>query len=171
MAGKRKIRNALPKDAEAIAHIYNEGIEDRIATFETETRDAGERRRWLAEHDSKHPVLVAEDREGRVVGWASISPISQRGCYSGVGEYSVYVRRDSRGGGVGVELLGALIDRAEGLGYWKLIGRTFTFNEGSRKLAKRFGFREVGVLEKHGKLDDRWLDVVELERLIPENLT
>jgi L-amino acid N-acyltransferase YncA len=170
LAAEFKVRSAVSTDAAAIASIYNQGIEDRIATFEMEKRDAGERRRWLEEHDEKHPVIVAEASDGQVVGWGSISPISPRRCYSGVGEYSVYVRRDMRGRGLGSGLLESLIERAEGEGYWKLIGRMFSFNEGSRRLSRRHGFREVGVLEKHGKLDGRWVDVVEVERLIPKNI-
>lgn len=169
MSSATIIRDARSKDAEALALIYNQGIEDRIATFETDMRDAKERQAWLGEHDASHPVIVAEDETGQVVGWASIAPISERSCYWGVGEYSVYIRRDSRGAGVGTSLLGALVDRARSLGYWKLIARVFTFNETTIRLAKRYGFREVGVLQKHGKLDGKWLDVLEMERLFPEN--
>jgi phosphinothricin acetyltransferase len=170
LAVQFEVRVALPTDADAIAAIYNQGIDDRVATFETEKRDGEERRRWLGEHDQRHPVIIAESATGEVVGWASISPISPRSCYSGVGEFSVYVRRDSRGGGVGAKLLGSLIERATALGYWKLIGRIFSFNEASRHLSKRHGFREIGVLEKHGRLDGEWVDVVEVERMIPENI-
>lgn len=164
-----RIRDAVGADAEALAAIYNQGIEDRVATFETDMRDAEERKAWLSRHDAKHPVIVAEDEAGQVAGWAAIAPISERSCYSGVGEYSVYVRRDSRGSGIGTTLLGALIDRAASLGYWKLVARVFTFNVATIRLAKRHGFREVGVLQKHGKLDEKWLDVLEMERLFPEN--
>jgi L-amino acid N-acyltransferase YncA len=166
------VRAAEPGDAEAIAFIYNQGIEDRVATFETGRRSGEDRRRWLKEqHDEKHPVIVAvvtgaED----IVGWGSISAISARTCYSGVGEYSVYVRRDSRGKGVGATLIASLIERATTLGYWKLIGRIFSYNGTSIRLAKRYGFREVGVLEKHSKLDGKWVDLVEVERLIQENI-
>ena len=170
MTAKFRTRRAEARDADSIARIYNEGIEDRVATFETEKRDGAERRRWLLEHDARHPVIVAEDGKGRVVGWASISSISQRKCYSGVGEYSVYVGRESRGKGVGTELLSAVIEGARSLGYWKLLGRMFASNETSRALARRFGFRDVGVLEKHGKLDGKWLDVLEVEKVFPENL-
>lgn len=163
------IRDARPRDGEALALIYNQGIEDRVATFETDMRDAAERRTWLAGHDDRHPVIVAEDETGELVGWAAIAAISERSCYSGVGEYSVYVRRDSRGFGIGTALLGALVDRASSLGYWKLIARVFTFNEATVRLARGHGFREVGVLQKHGKLDGKWLDVLEMERLFPEN--
>jgi L-amino acid N-acyltransferase YncA len=164
------IRAAQAKDAKDIALVYNHGIQDRIATFETEERDEDDRRRWLGAHDQRHPVLVAEDETAEVVGWASVSAYSQRACYSGVGEYSVYVRRDRRGAGIGSKLLEALIAEASRVGYWKLISRIFVFNESSIRLARRYGFREVGVLQKHGRLDGRWVDVVEVERLFPENI-
>lgn len=164
------IRAARLTDAVAIAAIYNQGIEERIATFETQESDAEERREWLREHDERHPVIVAEAGEGQVVGWASISAYSQRECYSGVGEATVYVRRDMRGKGVGGKLLTALLDRARVDGYWKLLGRIFVANANSRRLFEGLGFREVGVLKKHSKLDGRRIDVVEIECLIPENI-
>lgn len=167
---KTTIRRARLSDAGEIAAIYNEGIDDRIATFETENRDAEDRARWLREHGREHPVIVAEDPDGKLAGWASVSAISERRCYSGVGEYSVYVRRDRRGAGVGKLLLGSLLKAASDAGYWKLIGRMFSFNEGSIRLSELMEFRRVGVLEKHGKLDGKWLDVVEVEKLIPGNL-
>jgi len=164
-----KIRDATRADAEALAIIYNQGIEDRVATFETDMRDTAERTEWLESHDPEHPVIVAEDAAGRVIGWAAISPISDRCCYRGVGEYSVYIRRDSRGAGLGTRLVQAIIERASSLGYWKLIGRMFTDNQPTIRIAKSLGFREVGVLRKHGKLDGKWRDVLEVERLFPEN--
>jgi len=165
-----RIRPAIEADSEALAEIYNQGIEDRIATFEADRRTVDERRHWLAQHDRRHPVLVAEEA-GEVVGWASLSSYSQRQCYSGVGEFSVYVRRDLRAKGLGTKLVRSIIEEADGLGYWKIMSRIFTFNEASRRLCSKMGFREVGILEKHGKLDGEWIDVVEVERLIPRNLT
>ncbi len=170
MAKRVKVRRARLSDAGEIAQIYNEGIEDRIATFETEKRDKKERTAWLREHGKEHPVLVVEDPDGSVAGWASITAVSDRCVYSGVGEYSVYVKRGRRGAGVGSLLLKGLLKSAADEGYWKLIGRMFSFNKGSIRLSQMLGFREVGVLEKHGKLDGKWLDVVEVEKLIPENL-
>ena len=165
-----KVRAARRADAAAIAAIYNQGIEERVATFETEPSDAEERLRWLGEHGIKRPVIVAEAGDGQVAGWASISAYSSRECYSGVGEATVYVRRDMRGRGVGGELLDALLDGAKAAGYWKLIARIFVMNAASRRLFVERGFREVGVLEKHGRLDGEWMDVVEVERLISENI-
>uniref|UniRef100_A0A7C2WJU2 N-acetyltransferase family protein n=1 Tax=Thermorudis sp. TaxID=1969470 RepID=A0A7C2WJU2_9BACT len=164
------IRRARPEDAAAIAEIYTQGILERIATFESEPRTPEMMLAWLAEHDERHPVLVAE-RAGRVLGWASISSYRPRACYAGVGEFSIYLHRDARGQGIGKVLLDALIDEARRLGYWKLLSRVFPFNTASRRLCAALGFREVGIYEKHARLDGRWLDVVIVERLIPENLT
>jgi L-amino acid N-acyltransferase YncA len=116
------------------------------------------------------PVLVA-DAEGQVVGWAGAGPYRARDCYRGIGEFSVYVRRDWRGRHVGDLLLPALIAESERLGLWKLLSRIFLFNAASRALCRKHGFRQVGVYEKHAKLDGRWLDVVIVERLIPANLS
>jgi L-amino acid N-acyltransferase YncA len=93
-----------------------------------------------------------------------------RECYRGIGEFSMYVHRDWRGRGVGDLLLARLINEAERLGLWKLLSRIFPFNEASRALCRKHGFREVGVYEKHARVDGRWLNVVIVERLISANL-
>lgn len=163
-------RPATPDDTPAIAEIYNQGIEDRSATFETEPRAPEERRAWLASIEGRYPAVVAEVY-GRVVGWAAAGPYhGGRSCYRGIGEFSVYVHRDWRGRGVGDRLLTELIAQSERYGLWKLLSRVFVFNGSSRALCRKHGFREVGVYEKHGKLDGAWLDVVIVERLIPANL-
>jgi L-amino acid N-acyltransferase YncA len=165
----RRVRAAAIDDAAAIAAIYNQGIRDRTATFETEERSPEERAHWLTEREARHVVLVAEEA-GRVVGWAALAPYSARPCYRGVAEFSIYIERGWRGRGVGTVLLRALIDAAEREGFWKLTSRLFTFNEGSRRLHRRLGFREVGINEKHARLDGRWLDTVTIERLIEANI-
>ena len=159
-------RAAGPQDAEAIARIYNEGIEERIATFETRPRTAGEIRAWF---DGAHPIVVVEE-DGVVISFANASPYSTRECYSGVAEFSVYTARESRGRGAGTLAMEALILAAEKAGFWKLVSRVFVENEPSRKLLLSLGFREVGVHEKHARLDGVWRDVVVVERLIPANL-
>jgi len=105
------------------------------------------------------------------VGWANVSTYRPRACYAGIGEFSIYIDAEVRGQGVGKVLLPALVEAAEQAGYWKLLSRVFPFNTGSRKLCAACGFREVGVYEKHAKLDGEWLGVVIVERLIPVNLT
>lgn len=164
-------RPAAPDDAPAIAEIYNQGIRARIATFETEERTAAERRQWLANHDARHPVLVAVDRRqgGRVVGWAATDSYRARACYDGVAEFSIYIHADARGAGVGKVLLDALIAAAEAAGLWKLLSRIFPENAASLSLCAKCGFRQVGVYERHAQLDGVWKDVVIVERLIPAN--
>jgi L-amino acid N-acyltransferase YncA len=163
------IRVANTDDAVAIAEIYNQGIEDRVATYETEPRSAKDQKAWLRSIAGRYPTVVAEI-DGQIVGWAGAGPYRPRECYRGIGEFSMYVRREWRRRGVGDLLIAALIHEAERLGLWKLLSRIFLFNEASRALCQKHGFREVGIYEKHARLDGRWLDVVIVERLIPANL-
>ncbi len=163
-----EIRRATEADSTAIAAIYNQGIEDRGATFETEFRTAAEMSARTAD-GARFPMLVALDGD-TVLAWAGLSSYRARACYSGIAEFSIYVERDARGRGIGRELLTSLVDAARDAGYWKLVSRIFPFNAGSRAVCKACGFREVGTYEKHGCLDGTWLDVVIVERLIPENL-
>jgi phosphinothricin acetyltransferase len=159
-------RRARPEDAAAIARIYNQGIEDRVATFETTPRSALQIEQWF---ESKLPVVVVED-DGDVVGWAATFAYADRCCYAGVAEFSVYVRRDQRGKRVGEVAMNALLNAAEAAGFWKLLSRVFPENRSSLALLERVGFRQVGIHEKHGKLEGAWRDCVIVERLIPANL-
>lgn len=163
------IRHAVPDDAAAIAAIYNQGIAERSATFETQPRTTENIQHRLADV-ARYPLLVATDAGGTVVGWAGLSDYRPRACYAGIGEFSVYLDRTARGRGIGRQLLAALVDTAREHGYWKLLSRVFLFNTPSRALCRAVGFREVGIYEKHAKLEGRWLDVVIVERLIPENI-
>ena len=161
-----KARPATPQDADAITHIYNQGIEDRIATFETRLRTPEDVLSWL---DGTHPVVVVED-DGQVIAFASTSTYRPRDCYSGIAEFSVYVARDARGRGAGRLAMQVLIEAAEKVGFWKLLSRIFVENTASRSLVKSLGFREVGVYEKHAKLDSVWRDVVIVELLLEGNI-
>jgi L-amino acid N-acyltransferase YncA len=163
------IRAATVDDAGAIAEIYNQGIEDRVATYETELRSVEDQEAWLQAIAGRYPAVVAQLDSG-IIGWADAGPYRARECYRGIGEFSIYVRRDWKGRGVGDLLLSALIREAERLGLWKLLSRIFPFNEASRALCRKHGFREVGMYERHARLEGRWLDVVIVERLIPSNL-
>ena len=149
------IRPAASADAPAIAAIYNQGIAERQATFETERRRPG---------DLQSDLLLVAERDGRVVGWAAVAAYSDRCVYAGVGEYTIYVDRGARGTGLGRELLEALAGAARDAGYYKLVGKLFTTNAASIALARRCGFREVGVHERHGRLDGEWRDVLVVER-------
>lgn len=161
-------RLAQPADADAIAAIYNQGIEDRGATFETSPRTAAEIVPKI-ELGDRFPLVVAEDGDA-IVGWAGLSEYRPRVCYAGIAEFSIYVDRAWRGRGIGRTLLTALIQAAAERGFWKLVSRVFTFNKASLALCRSCGFREVGTYEKHARLDGAWLDVVIVEHLIDENL-
>ena len=160
-------RLARPHDAAAIARIYNEGIADRVATFETEPRTIADVEAWFT-GDSQ--IVVAED-EHAIVAFASTSPYRSRPCYAGVAEFSVYVARAFRGRGAGTLVMAALLEQAEAAGSWKLVSRVFPENTASRSLLRKLGFREVGIYENHARLDGAWRDVVIVERLLPRNLT
>ena len=157
------IRPAAPGDAAAIAAIYNEGIEDRVATFETRPRDAGEVAEWIA---GGLPFVVAED--GGIAGFARVSPYSDRCVYAGIGEHGVYVARAARGRRLGVALLDALAEACEAAGYYKLTSRVFADNGASRAVHRAAGFDEVGIQRRHGRLDGEWRDCVLVERLLGE---
>ncbi|MGJ5814272.1 arsinothricin resistance N-acetyltransferase ArsN1 family A [Paludibaculum fermentans] len=158
-------RPAVPADSAAIARIYNEGIEDRVATFETRPRTEQDIRAWF---DGVHPVVVVEADDG-IVAFAATSTYRPRDCYSGVAEFSVYVARSGRGHGAGRTAMLALQDEAGKAGYWKLLSRVFTDNRASLGLLDSLGFRQVGIYEKHGKLDGVWRDVVIVELLLAGN--
>jgi L-amino acid N-acyltransferase YncA len=160
-------RPASPDDAESIARIYNDGIRDRVGTFETRERTASDVRAWF---DGVHPIIIVEDG-GAIVAFASTSSYRPRECYAGIAEFSVYVDRARRGQGAGRVAMEALIAAAREAGLWKLVSRVFLENAASRALLARVGFREVGVYEKHAQLDGVWRDAVIVERLIPENQT
>lgn len=159
-------RPADEGDAAAMARIYNEGIADRVATFETQPRTAADVARWF---DGVHPIVVVE-WGGEIVAFASTSTYRPRECYAGIAEFSVYVARAARGRGAGRVAMEALLAAAERAGYWKLVSRVFPENGASLALLRALGFREVGVYERHAQLDGVWRDVVIVERLIAANL-
>lgn len=158
------VEAATPSDAAAIARIYNQGIDDRCATFETRHRSADDVAAWLR---TPYPVVVAREG-GRVVAFASSSEYRPRECYRDIAEFSVYVERAERGRGLGRVTLAALLEAARGAGLRKLVSRVFTDNLASLALLDTLGFRRVGVYRRHGRLDGVWRDVVIVERLLDD---
>ena len=158
------IRSATGADTQAIADIYNEGIATRLATFETDPRSAQDVQAWLFAGE-RLPLIVAEDG-GEVLGFARISAYSERLVYAGVGEVSVYVTERARGRGLGTALLEALQHQAAQLGYWKLLGKLFPGNAASEAMVRRCGWRDVGLHERHSRLDGEWRDVLLVERTL-----
>jgi L-amino acid N-acyltransferase YncA len=159
---ERFTRAATSADAARIAEIYNQGIEDRVATFETEPRTAAHILNWFVE---SYPIFVSGEKNN-ILAYAIAFPYRSRPCYEGVREFSVYVAREGRSQGFGRAALGALIDEAKARGWWKLLSRIFPENLASRKLCAALGFREVGIYEKHARLDSEWRDTVIVEKLL-----
>jgi phosphinothricin acetyltransferase len=159
------LRPAQEHDAAAICTIYNQGIEDRLATLETELRTPRDRLEWLRARGARHPVIVAE-AEGQVVGWGSLNAFNPRKAYDWVADFSVYVERGWRGRGVGRRLLDHLIELARTLGYHKMVLSAFPFNEAGMALYRRLGFRIVGVYREQGQLDGKWVDTIIMEKLL-----
>ncbi|MBI2202898.1 MAG: N-acetyltransferase [Candidatus Rokubacteria bacterium] len=160
-----RTRVATADDAEAIARIYNQGIEERIATFETEPRTPADIARQLGDKGDRFPTVVVE-RDGEIVAWAGASAYRARPAYAGVAEHSVYVAREARGTGAGHAALDALADAYRARGFWKLCSRIFPENTASLALHERAGFRVVGVYRRHGTLDGLWRDCVIVEKLL-----
>jgi L-amino acid N-acyltransferase YncA len=149
-----------PADAEAVLAIYQAGIDDGDATFESTAPT------WAA-FDAGHLEahrLVASDPSGSVLGWVAGSPVSARPVYRGVVEHSLYVARTARGQGVGRALLAAFIDSTGAAGIWTIQAGIFPENTASLALHAAAGFRVVGVRERLGQHHGRWRDVVLLER-------
>jgi phosphinothricin acetyltransferase len=163
------VRLARPADAAAVATIFEQGVEDRVATFETRVPGVEDWRRRLA--SAEDLVLVAE-QDGRIVAFALAGPYTDRHeYYAGIAEATMYVERASRRRGVGLTLLDALAEAAEQRGLYKLVGKILTTNEVSIELVRRCGFREVGVHRRHGRLDGEWKDVLVVERLLGDART
>jgi L-amino acid N-acyltransferase YncA len=187
------VRLAAAPDAEVICRIYNQGIEDRVATLETELRTPDERRQWLANRSPRHPVIVAEvlapdgvsadpepgraslrppsERAGlsdpaTIVAWASLNVFNAREAYRFVADISVYVERGRRGKGAGRVLLEKLVELGRQHGFHKLALSAFPFNPGGMALYEKLGFRTVGIYREQGQLDGRWVDTIIMEKLL-----
>jgi phosphinothricin acetyltransferase len=153
------VRDLGPGDWPEVSRIFGEGIATGNATFETEVPSWEE---WHAAHLDEHRFVA--ERDGRVVGWIALAPVSSRRCYAGVAEVSAYVGEEARREGVGAELLAAVVESSERCGIWTLQTGVFPENEASLALLRRFGFRAVGTQERIGRLHRAWRDVVLLER-------
>lgn len=165
MADRISVRRALAKDAAAICLIYNQGIEDRVATLETELRTPRERRQWMLSRGPRHPVIVAEVG-GLVVGWGSLNVYNPRKAYEFVADFSIYVEREWRGKGAGSAVLSRLIEMAREYGYHKLVLSAFPTNAAGMALYRKFDFRKVGIFKEQGQLDGKWVDTIVMEKLL-----
>ncbi|MBM3219988.1 MAG: N-acetyltransferase family protein [Candidatus Rokubacteria bacterium] len=165
MRDRFDVRLATPDDAAAICRIYNQGIEDRVATLETELRTPDERRAWLTSRSPRHPVIVAVSGPD-VAGWGSLNVYNPREAYRFVADFSVYVDRAWRGKGVGDVLLARLTALAREHGFHKMVLSAFPTNTGGMALYGKHGFRTVGIYKEMGLLDGRWVDTIVMEKLL-----
>ena len=156
------VRSMRDDDWPSVLEIYGEGIATGEATFETDT-PAFEH--WSAHHPVAHRLVAT--RAQRVIGWAALTPVSDRCAYEGVAEVSVYVAAGSRGEHVGSSLLERLIESSEAAGIWTIQAGIFPENVASVQLHLQCGFRVVGTRERLGQLHGRWRDVLLLERRAP----
>jgi L-amino acid N-acyltransferase YncA len=154
-----ELRGLTREDWPAVKAIFEQGIAGGQATFET---NAPAWVAWARSHLEGHRLVALQD--GEVLGWAALAPVSERFCYAGVAEDSVYVADSAQGLGVGRALLERLIAGAEAEGFWTIQAGIFPENTASIELHKRCGFRVVGVRERIGQLNGVWRDVVLMER-------
>jgi L-amino acid N-acyltransferase YncA len=152
------VRDLLPLDWEEVAAIYAEGIATGVASFETEPPA------WEAWDAAHSEIRVLAELGGRIAGWCALSPTSERHCYRGVAEESVYVAGWAQGRGVGRALLEEVVKRSEDAGIWTLQAGIFPENKPSLRLHLGCGFRLVGVRERLGESGGGWRDVLLLER-------
>lgn len=148
------------RHADEVLSIYQEGLDSGHASFETHAPPWAT---WSAARLPDHR-FVAQDADGRVLGWVAVSPVSARPVYAGVVEHSVYVRSSARGRGVGRALLDALISSCEAAGIWTIQSGVFPENTASLAMHERAGFRVLGRRERIGRHHGVWRDVVFLER-------
>lgn len=165
MVNQMTVRKAVQEDVSSILQIYNEGIEDRVATLEEDLKDAGYMQKWFLERGERYVVLVAESNH-EVVGWASLNPYSHRCAYAGVADLSVYVKRDWRSKGVGSTLLTAIEAPAKENGFYKIVLFTFPFNQTGQGLYRKLGYQEVGIFHNQGRLDGNFVDVMAMEKFL-----
>ena len=160
-----EVRLAIPSDAEAIRAIYNVEVTESTNTFDLVPRTAEQQHAWLADHAGAHPAIVAV-RDGEVVGYGSLSPYKERPAYATTVEDSLFVHRAHRGEGVGRRLLEELVRLAADHGFHAVIARIVGDNAASIRVHEACGFALVGVEKEVGRKFGRWLDVVELQRLL-----
>jgi L-amino acid N-acyltransferase YncA len=159
------VRQAAAADVGRIRVIYNEGIEDRVATLDLEPKSAADMMEWWATRGERYEVVVAEQADA-VVGWASLNPYSHRCAYDAVADLSVYVARASRGTGVGGALLRDIERRARDRAFHKIVLFTLPHNESGQALYRKLGYREVGVFKEQGMIDGKPVDVMAMEKLL-----
>ena len=154
------VRPVVSEDWLDIKRIYEDGLETKMATFETKAPESYDK--WFGEANPQCSLVAYDGKQ--ILGWCKLTPVSNRSVYKGVGEVSVYIASAARGKGIGSLLLQHLITASEKEGFWTLEASIFKTNDASINLHKKHGFRVVGVREKIAQLDGVWKDTLFLER-------
>ena len=157
-----EIKVVESKHWEEIKNIYQLGIASGVATFETAPPKDFDQ--WLQKIDADNSFVILENEI--VLGWASLSKVSTRSVYQGVGEVSIYIHPNAKRKGIGTKLYKHLEESAKLSGYWTIQAQLFTTNDSSKALFDALGFREVGIRKNIGKLGDEWIDNYLLEKSI-----
>lgn len=152
------IRPATLDDLGAITDIYNQAILHTNTTFDITPKTLKERKTWFSRHDSRHPVLVAQ-RGNTIMGWASLSPWSERRAYADTAEISMYIREGYWGQGIGRKLTKAIFKAGREAGIHTIISCITEGNDASLHLGKVLGFRRIGVIKEAGRKFGKLLDV------------
>lgn len=157
-----RIRPATTEDVPAVTDIYNQAVLGTTASFDVVPQCQEDRLRWFAGRKPRHPVLAAEE-DGRVIGWGSLSPYSDRAAYDATAEISIYIDQDHQRRGLGAALGDRLLEEARTQELHVLLARVCTENVASMNLFRRMGFTEAGCMHEAGRKFGRWLDVAILE--------
>lgn len=159
------IRPAAAVDLPIINDIYNHYVLHSTCTYQTELETAKEREAWFERHGVRHPVVVAE-MQGTVLGWGALSPFRARAAYGRTVENSVYVRHDAQRRGIGKAVLEQLIARAGQIGHHTIVAIIDAEQTPSIALHAQFGFVEAGRLRQVGFKFGRWLDVIDMQKML-----
>lgn len=153
-----KIRPATKDDIPSITHIYNYAVLNTTATFDVEPKSTGEQEDWFNKHTDKYTIIVAVE-DDTVVGWASLSPWSDRCAYGDTADIAVYIKEGFRGKGIGKKLVAELLKKGPENGLHTAIAKICSENEVSLNMFKKLGFEHIGTMKEVGYKFEKKLDV------------
>ena len=163
-----KVRPAAADDVPMITQIYNQAVEEHIATCDLSDVPEDQRHAWLARHADPYGVWVAEDENG-IQGWVCVSPYDTKPCFSRTATFATYVHRDARGSGVGSQLRTMMIEEARARGFHSLVNRVWANNEASIRLARKFGFEQVGHMRDLVLMEGEYIDCLFFQLLLTDS--
>lgn len=170
MISNLTIRKAGLADAQAIRKIFNQGIEDGLATLETREQSLEDINNWMIDRDPRYMILLAEDEKQDLTGYLSLNKFNFKSAYGGVADLSIYIERSHRGQGIGKLLLEKAAQEAKKEGFYKLILNVLSCNQGAFNFYKKMGYSQAGIYKKQGMLKGQWVDAIIMELHLEENI-